>query len=201
MDDTRHLSRRSVLEAGIELSFLPMLAACKPAADLLRRSEAAGEDGVFVQPAVGGNRFTDEQRLVLDAVQMRLFPEDGNGPSARDLNALSYLEWAMTDPVNIGDGDPDFICKGIGWLEDVSRTAHTIGFAELRHELQDEVLERRAQSKFGKNWLSLLMYYLMEALMLDPFYGGNPDMVGWMWLEHRPGFPRPVEGKTYRDFE
>ena len=46
-----------------------------------------------------------------------------------------------------------------------------------------------------------VMYYLAEALMLDPVYGGNPDMIGWKWLEHQAGFPRPVAGKTYRDFE
>ena len=83
----------------------------------------------------------------------------------------------------------------------MSRTAHGVDFVELTLELQNEVLERMEQSKFGKNWLSLLMFYLTEALMLDPYYGGNPDMIGWIWLEHRPGFPRPVQGKTYRDFE
>ena len=36
--------------------------------------------------------------------------------------------------------------------------------------------------------------------MLDPVYGGNPEMIGWKWLEHQPGFPAPIEGKTYRDF-
>ncbi len=202
MDYTNHLSRRAVLEAGVALPLLPTLAACKPAvAELLRRSESAAEDGVFARPPVDRNCFTDEQRLVLDTVQMQLFPEDGNGPSARDLNALAYLEWAMTDPVNVGDGDPDFIGNGIGWLDDVSQTAHGVGFVELTHDLQNEVLAQRAQSKIGENWLSLLMYYLTEALMLDPFYHGNPDMISWMWLEHRPGFPRPVAGKTYRDFE
>ncbi|MFV2090471.1 MAG: gluconate 2-dehydrogenase subunit 3 family protein [Pseudomonadales bacterium] len=160
------------------------------------------EDGVFTRPGVDDDYcFTEFQRQVLDAVQMQLFPEDGDGPAARDINALPYLELAMTDPVNVDDGDPDFIGRGIKWLDGVSRKTHAVGFVELSGELQNEVLERIAQSKFGKNWLSLLMYYLTEALMLDPFYGGNPDMVGWLWLDHRPGFPRPVEGKSYRDFK
>ena len=43
------------------------------------------------------NYFTEAQHKVLDAVQIQLFPDDGNGPGARDLNAIAYLEWAMTD--------------------------------------------------------------------------------------------------------
>jgi gluconate 2-dehydrogenase gamma chain len=195
MEYKKNLSRNVLLEAGVQLSLIAALA------ELPKRSESAAEDGVFIRPPLAGNYFTNHERRVLDAVQMQLFPEDGYGPSAQDLNALSYLEGAMTDRVNFNDGDPEFIRKGARRLDDMSRTAHGIGFTELTHELQNEVLEQTAQSKFGKNWLSLLIFYLTEALILDPYYGGNPDMIGWMWLEHRPGFPRPVEGKTYRDFE
>ena len=156
---------------------------------------------MFIRPADGGNCFTDHQRRVLDAVQMQLFPADGNGPCARDLNALSYLETALTDPVNSDDGDPEFITKGTGWLDELSRSLHGQAFTELEPDLHNPILERIARSRAGKRWLSLLMYYLTEALMLDPYYGGNPDMIGWLWLEHRPGFPRPVEGKSYRDFD
>ena len=176
MEYTKHLNRRTLLEDGVRLFLMAALA------ELPDRFESAEEDGVFIRPPASGNYFTDEQRRVLDAVQMQLFPEDGVGPSARDLLALSYLEWAITDPVNLDDGDPEFIAKGVGRLDDVSRAAHGAGFVELPQESQNEVLEQTAQSKFGKNWLSLLMYYLTEALMLDPYYGGNPDMIGWMWL-------------------
>ncbi len=192
----KHLSRSVLLESGVPFSLLTAFA------ELPERSESAAEDGVFIRPPpVVGNYFTDEQRRILDAVQMQLFPEDGNGPGARDLNALAYLEWAITDPVNVDDGDPEFIGKGIGRLAELSRSAHGVGFVELTDALQAHALDEMTQSKFGKNWLSLLMFYLTEALMLDPYYGGNPDMIGWMWLEHRPGFPRPVKGRTYRDFD
>jgi gluconate 2-dehydrogenase gamma chain len=194
MKDTKQAGLGGVLDEGMRLRLL--------AAVTERSARSATEDGVFNRPPpLVGNYFTDEQRKILDAVQMQLFPADGNGPDAQDLNALSYLEWAMTERVNLEDGDPGFIRKGIGALDDASRTETAVGFVELTDELQKAVLEQLAQSKFGKNWLALLMYYLTEALMLDPYYGGNPDMIGWMWLEHRPGFPRPVEGKSYQDFE
>jgi len=145
--------------------------------------------------------FTEAQHKVLDAVQMQLFPDDGNGPSARDLNAIAYLEWAMIDRQNRENGDPEFIAKGIGWLDDLSEQTQGDSFIKLSDKLQDKLLKQIAKSRAGENWLSMLMYYLAEALMLDPVYGGNPDLIGWKWLEHQAGFPRPVTGKTYRDFE
>ena len=189
MRHTKHPGRGALLETGVSHSVLATLA------ELSERTELSDEDGVFNRPPPEtGNYFTDRQRKILDAVQMQLLPEDGNGPGARELNALPYLEWAITEPANLDDGDPTFIGKGSLSLDEKSRTERGAGFVELTNELQNEVLELIAQSKFGENWLT-------EALMLDPYYGGNPDMIGWLWLEHRPGFPRPVEGKTYRDFE
>lgn len=62
------------------------------------------------------------------------------------------------------------------------------------------MLKKISQSRAGENWLSLLLYYLLESLTLDPIYGGNTDGMGWQWLGHQAGFPRPVQGKTYLDF-
>lgn len=184
------------LESPIAAARLAMLAsAAEP-------DDANGDsDGVFARPAKAGSYFSDAERKLLDAVQLALFPEDGDGPGARDLNALAYLESALTDPVNVADGDPALIARGIGRLETLSVSTHGEHFIDLSRTERDRVLRQLAKSRPGRNWLSLLLFYLTEALMLDPCYGGNPDMVGWLWLEHRPGFPRPVPGKTYRDFD
>ena len=40
--------------------------------------------------------------------------------------------------------------------------------------------------------------YIFEALLSDPVYGGNPEGIGWRWLGHRPGFPRPNQRNRYR---
>ena len=37
----------------------------------------------------------------------------------------------------------------------------------------------------------------MEALLTDPAYGGNPDGIGWRWLGHTPGYPRPSAATIY----
>jgi gluconate 2-dehydrogenase gamma chain len=52
-------------------------------------------------------------------------------------------------------------------------------------------------TRWGRAWLSLLLYYIFEALLSDPVYGGNPGEIGWRWLEHQPGFPRPPADKIY----
>lgn len=145
--------------------------------------------------------FNAQQRLLLETVQQHLFPDDGNGPDAKAINAYAYLEFALTDQKNIDDGDPDFILRGLGWLEDLAEQSKGASFLSLSTPNQEDLLKRIASSAAGENWLSLLIYYITEALMLDPIYGANPEQVGWRWLEHQAGFPRPVAGKTYRDLE
>ncbi len=189
------LNRRAFLRTSMAITLLAGLPACKPDAAELKTTPSS-------KPIISNkNTFTLSQHKVLDSVQMQLSPNDGNGPSARDINGIKYLEWAMSDQQNIDDGDLEFIAKGIGWLNDLSDQTQGDVFIRLDNKQQDKVLKQIASSSAGENWLSVLMYYLTEALMLDPVYGGNTDTVGWKWLEHQPGFPAPVLGKTYRDFK
>ncbi|WP_076414556.1 gluconate 2-dehydrogenase subunit 3 family protein [Shewanella sp. UCD-KL12] len=146
------------------------------------------------------SEFSPHDQAVVEAVQMQLFPDDGDGPSAKALNAFRYLTWALEDPDNKADGDKGFILKGVGWLEALAKSTQGDSFIELTLSKQDAVLQQISKSRAGENWLSLLLYYLLESLTLDPIYGGNTDGIGWQWLEHQPGFPRPIEGKTYLDF-
>lgn len=177
------LSRREFLQLS---GMAGLLAALKPAPLWSKETAPAG--------------FTPAQRKLIAAVQMQLFPDDGDGPSARDLNALRYLEWALTDPDNQADGDPAFLTRGCGWLDDLARQRFDKRFVELSPSDQHVLLDQTAASEAGENWMSLLIYYLIEALLLDPVYGGNPDGVGWRWLGHQPGFPRPKPGHGYRDY-
>lgn len=195
------MNRRAFLKTSSAMSLIATLGASRfSLAESQNISEIPTMESSPGDLTARKNYFTEAQHKILDAVQIQLFPDDGNGPSARDLNAIAYLEWAMTDQKNREDGDPEFIAKGIGWLDDLSEQTQGDSFVKLSDKQQDKVLKQIAKSQTGKNWLSVLMYYLAEALMLDPVYGGNPEMIGWKWLEHQAGFPRPVAGKTYRDF-
>lgn len=198
------LNRRAFLKVTSAASFSAFIAACSTenTADLNEKNESETLANKSAKSRSQPQRYFDEhQKSILEAVQQHLFPEDGDGPSAKSINAYLYLEFAMTDQKNIDDGDPEFITKGIGWLEDLSSQSLGEEFLKLPSNKQVSLLEKIATSSAGENWLSLLMYYLTEALLLDPIYGGNKEQAGWTWLEHQAGFPRPVVGKTYRDFE
>ncbi len=197
---TNGINRRDFMKGSLAVSILAGLSACKPSVEnkssqqvnLIRQTNST----VKLTKQV----FTDKQLIDLQAISMRLFPDDGDGPSANDLNFLTYLEWAMTDEQNKADGDPAFIVKGIGWLNQFANDKYGKVFKDLSNNKQDQLLTTTAKSDVGQRWMALLTYYLIEALALDPFYGGNTNQIGWNWLEHQGGFPHPIQGKTYRDF-
>ena len=56
---------------------------------------------------------------------------------------------------------------------------------------------RAYEKQGGGRWLRELIHYILEALLSDPVYGGNPGGIGWRWLEHRPGYKRPSPQQRY----
>lgn len=129
---------------------------------------------------------------ILAAVQDHLFPSEPDAPGAREIRALTYLQGVVADPQ--GDRDEqDFLLKGVDWLEDLARTRHKTSFESLDPLRREALLRVVAGSEKGEVWLSNLLYYICEALLADPIYGGNPDGIGWHWLRHTPGFPQPTK--------
>ena len=183
------LNRRDFLKKSAIATLVASLLVSKPSiAKVFSTSTATTAD------------FTTYQQTTLQAVQLQLFPNDGDGPSADDLHALRYLQWALTDPQNVEDGDASFIKEGLQWLDSFSEEHHKQKFITLDKQQQHHLLEQFSQTSSHENWMSLLVYYLLEALLLDPVYGGNPKGIGWKWLEHQAGFPRPDQHHTYRHY-
>jgi gluconate 2-dehydrogenase gamma chain len=132
------------------------------------------------------------------AVQQQLFPNDGNGPDAYSINATVYLKFVL----DASDTDPDdreFLLNGIEWLDELCQKQFNKRFTDCSPRQQQNSLSQIAQSDAGERWLSYLLLLIFEALLSDPVYGGNPDGIGWQWLEHKPGFPRPPANKRYMD--
>jgi gluconate 2-dehydrogenase gamma chain len=134
---------------------------------------------------------------IISAVQEQLFPTEAGAPGASEIHALSYLQRAMLAP----DRDPGervFILQGAGWLQQLA-TDHGGGqgggsgggFVGLDSDGRERLLRRIAASEAGENWLSTLIVHILEALLTEPVYGGNPGGIGWAWLKHAPGFPHP----------
>lgn len=171
---------RSTLNSGVALSCLPVFAGL-----------SACDRKVQQQDIIQQHPWQ-----TFAAVQQQLFPDDGNGPSASDINAGLYLKFVLEAP-DTEDTDKKFLHDGIQWLNALTDKDFGQPFVNLSLSKQAEALSKIASSQAGERWLSQLILYLIEALLSDPVYGGNPNSIGWKWLEHQPGFPRPSRDKRY----
>ena len=141
----------------------------------------------------------NEPWLTLSAVQQHLFPAGNSSPpsiGAKDIQALEYLRATMNTP-DFDTEKAELIDNGVSWLNDLVKQQYSKKFIQLDSNSKEKILRRIESSNAGARWLSTLLTYLLEALLADPVYAGNPNGVGWKWLQHQPGFPRPPENKKY----
>lgn len=134
--------------------------------------------------------------LTLDAVVNHLLPESDSGPSAKDVNALTYL-YNVVHLQPTEQSEINFIYKGVGWLNGYSQSEHKQNFNDLPFATKETLLRGISRSTAGENWLNTLLGYVMEALLTPPVYGGNTNQKGWQWLEHSGGYPLPSEGTRF----
>ncbi|NHZ84565.1 MAG: gluconate 2-dehydrogenase subunit 3 family protein [Planctomycetia bacterium] len=140
--------------------------------------------------------FNKSQDKILQDVQEQLFPKSNDAPGASDINSLNYLHFVLTDP-DIDEDNKNLLISGVDWLEEECQTTFNKSFSNLLSKEKDKVFRIIEKSNWGYRWLSLNLIYIFEALLSDPIYGGNPDEIGWRWLEHVPGFPRPNADNMY----
>ena len=134
--------------------------------------------------------------LTLDSVLKHLLPESPTGPSAEDIKVTQYLyNVVFEQPTD--EAEVEFIYKGVGWLNGFSTSQLNKNFVSLTFDEKEKILKAISQSSAGENWLSNLVGYIFEAMLSPPSYGGNPDGIGWQWLEHHAGFPLPPAGKRF----
>jgi gluconate 2-dehydrogenase gamma chain len=181
------ITRRAFLN---RLTALGALAAGYPASALAALREQAG-----AAADTDGWAAADPWKTI-SAVQQHLFPASDDAPGAADIGALRYLHNAIENPDADGE-DRAFIFNGVGWLNDLTQDRYQQSFAGLDEQQREIVLRQIEDSRAGRNWLSLLLTYLLEALLADPVYGGNPQGIGWRWLEHQPGYPTPPPDKMW----
>ncbi len=140
--------------------------------------------------------LTDEESQILEAVLAILFPEDGEGPGYRTIRAAEYVQWVLADPF-YHPGRKEELLDGLTALQKLAQGRHRKPFWELNEQEQDALVAQMAADEKHQGWLSLLLTLILEALLADPIYGGNPSQVGWQWLDHYVGVPRPDEATRY----
>ncbi len=140
--------------------------------------------------------LNSEPWLSLNAVLNHLLPASDTGPSAQELNATQYLYNVVTlQPT--APSEIEFIFKGVGWLNGYTQSQLAKKFVALTVDQKETMLRGISTSTAGDNWLNNLINYLYEAMLTPPSYGGNPNGIGWQWLDHQAGFPLPPVGKRY----
>lgn len=155
--------------------------------------EPAPPPGRDPVPAARATFSADQWRL-LAVVQDHLLPSEpsnARAPGAREVLATLYLDRALAVPGYDADTRA-FILQGLGWLQDLADERHQSPFPDLEPGDREDLLRQIADSGTGERWLSILISYTLEALLADPLYGGNPHGIGWVWLGHDPGLPRPT---------
>jgi len=149
-----------------------------------------------VQAALSGTGINPEGWHTLGLVQEHLFPSEAQAPGAREINALSYLRfvmgWQGTDPAELR-----ILRSGLGRLRKIAAQTEGGTFAALGPPARERVLRTLEAEEGGTEWLLLVLDYLFEALLADPIYEGNPDGIGWRWLQVEPGHRRPGPDQRY----
>ena len=178
-DELLKLDRRSFL------TLLASLAASYPLTSLAEKRKIAA-----------GGQLLEDPWLTIAAVQEHLFPAEADSPGASDIQALQYLQAMMQTP-DADEEENQFIKQGAGWLNGIAQKTRSTNFINLSEADREQVLRQVEKSRAGERWLSLMLTFIVEALLTDPVYGGNPNGIGWNWLQHQPGYPRPPQDKMY----
>lgn len=142
------------------------------------------------------NELTRDPWKTLDAVLLHLLPQSSSGPGAQDIQLTQYLmNVVQVQPTDMNE--VEFIFKGVEWLNGFTQSQVQQNFIQLSFDKKESMLRAISGSTAGENWLNNLIGYIFEAMLSPPSYGGNPNGIGWQWLEHQAGYPLPPKGKRY----
>jgi gluconate 2-dehydrogenase gamma chain len=144
----------------------------------------------------GKGIFTQNEMSTLYHLQLAIFPNDGNGPSAEDCRALDYFMWCLTE-ANTPPKDIDYLVNGLKNITQAIVAIEPTATDQISTERWNTILPELCTTYAHKDWLSKLTTLIFEAVLLDPVYGGNVNEIGWEWLEHQPGIPRPTSTTKY----
>ena len=138
----------------------------------------------------------ENQQKILHQVLNLLFPKSSNSPGIGQINAEFHINNYLTDPL-IDPDEQKYVINGIRWLDETAQELYKTGFSSLNQTQQLTTLQNIIKTSWGESWLSKLLTLTFEALLLDPLYQVNTGEVGWHWLHHQPGRPRPKSGIAY----
>ncbi len=195
------IDRRTFLggvAAGAGAGWLAMLAGCVKEKRRARTKPTPPAGVTSDAPSPVGRILTAPEWRALDAALDVMLPSGPGSPGSRDVNGIGYLDAALADP-DTEPAEADHVRQGAAWLDEAARAAGAADFAAATPEAREVAVRAVVSKPGGPEWALFLLMFGLEALLGDPVHGGNTGEVGWTWLAHVPGDPRPaakaVEGR------
>ncbi|WP_346234760.1 gluconate 2-dehydrogenase subunit 3 family protein [Lysinibacillus telephonicus] len=158
--------------------------------------------------------FTPAEYQTAAAAVERIYPEDENGPGAKELGAAIYIDHQLAGQWGNNVKDyrlgafykpaenqspqtvllrKDLFRAGLEALDEYSKQNFDAVFTGLEPEQQDEVLTAFSEGNVtlygdtsSAEFFSLLRTMTIEGVYADPMYGGNNEMQGWAMRKY-PG--------------
>jgi len=186
---TWQMERRKWLNlsfSGIVLSQIPWVVSCIN--DEKRSPIEITLDGKGI--------LSNEEMKGLHIIQNILVPNDGNGPSAELVNAHSYFIWTLEDQ-RLPASEKEYFVEKLQDLLLLCKEKFCIKLIDLPHNDQQLFISNNIVSGWTQTYLSKMITVIFEAMLLDPVYGGNPNEIGWDWLNHIGGSPRATVSTKY----
>ncbi len=140
--------------------------------------------------------LTKTRRNTLFAMMNILFP-DRKKLSIQSINAYAHFHQILADD-NYDIDEKEYLQNGIQWTDEIAQEKFKKDFYQLNDTKKRVVFSHILQSNWGESWLSKVLTVIFEALLLDPIYRVNKNKIGWEWLEHISGQPRPDKNNTYQ---
>ena len=137
-------------------------------------------------------RNLDNRQSVLDI----LFPSEGHGPGAIDVYADRFIDWILADD-RLVPGENSTVVRGFDQLFGWAQEQYSKEFKDLSRKQQEKLVADMQADSFGTSWTSRILTIICEAMFTHPIYGGNPDRIGWEWVDFKPGQPEPKEANSY----
>ncbi len=140
--------------------------------------------------ALGGLLFFTQE----DIDTLKIIQEDLLPPlemiSNEDVGARAYLSYIFCHP-RVPSATKDSLKQALRRLDGLSKERFAYRYGQLSYEKRGLVLQEASRTWWGESMIETMLGFLFEAYGGDPIYGVNKNALGWRWLGHTPGLPRP----------
>ncbi|AXH16195.1 hypothetical protein CP985_00350 [Malaciobacter mytili LMG 24559] len=123
--------------------------------------------------------------IIIEEVFEVLFPKTNNMPSSKEFGALNYL-YQNSKEKSFDKSDLEYLLQGA-----LDFNSSFPLFLKASKKQKEEIIQEVSLNSYGESWLSLLIYYGIEAMLSDPIYGGNKNEIGYKALNFQAGNPKP----------